>query len=231
MDISIDAGEGHDDAGLAPAVTSLNVACGGHTGTPESMARAVDLAAEWGLRVGAHPAYPDPGSSGRGPGLLVGPALEGAVRSQVETLLEVADRVGFSVTHVKAHGSLYNHAWLDQGTATAIAQAVRSVDPGLLVFCPPDSAQTRACLLAGLRSLPEVFLDRAYAAAGTLMDRSVAGAVLADPAALPGQLERLLRIEFDTMCVHGDNPAAATLLAEFHRLAPGLGLVPAPYPL
>jgi hypothetical protein len=45
IDLNADCGEGFDDAGLMEYVTSVNVACGGHVGTPESISRTIALAA------------------------------------------------------------------------------------------------------------------------------------------------------------------------------------------
>ena len=65
IDLNADAGEGFDDAGLLRYVTSVNIACGGHVGTPESIARTVVLAAAAGAGIGAHVAYPDRPNFGR----------------------------------------------------------------------------------------------------------------------------------------------------------------------
>ena len=46
IDLNADAGEGFDDAGLLEYVTSVNVSCGGHVGSSETIARTVALAAQ-----------------------------------------------------------------------------------------------------------------------------------------------------------------------------------------
>ena len=44
---------------LIKYVTTANVACGYHAGDPMVMDKVVRMAKERGLRVGAHPGYPD----------------------------------------------------------------------------------------------------------------------------------------------------------------------------
>ena len=50
IDLNADAGEGFDDEGLLKYVTSVNIACGGHVGSPDSIARTVFLATRAGAR-------------------------------------------------------------------------------------------------------------------------------------------------------------------------------------
>jgi len=65
IDLNADVGEGCDDEALFPFLTSANVACGMHAGSPAVMDRTVALALERGVRVGAHPGYADRENFGR----------------------------------------------------------------------------------------------------------------------------------------------------------------------
>ena len=65
IDLNADVGEGCDDEALLPFLTSANVACGMHAGTPGLMDRTVALALARGIRVGAHPGYADRENFGR----------------------------------------------------------------------------------------------------------------------------------------------------------------------
>ena len=65
VDLNADVGEGMDDATVLPYVTSANVACGMHAGDPTVMDETVKLALSRGVRVGAHPGYPDRANFGR----------------------------------------------------------------------------------------------------------------------------------------------------------------------
>ena len=66
IDLNCDLGEGApSDADLMPLITSANVCCGAHAGGPADSLAALRLAAAYGVRVGAHPGYPDREHFGR----------------------------------------------------------------------------------------------------------------------------------------------------------------------
>ena len=65
IDINCDMGEAYsiytcgDDEAIMPYITSANVACGFHASDPGVMHATVMLAKEHGVKVGAHPSFPD----------------------------------------------------------------------------------------------------------------------------------------------------------------------------
>ena len=68
IDLNCDMGELEDaahEAALMGYITSANIACGGHAGDARTMERTVRLALERGVRIGAHPGYPDRENFGR----------------------------------------------------------------------------------------------------------------------------------------------------------------------
>src|SRR5918995_7069129 len=66
IDLNCDLGEGcPHDAELMPLITSANIACGFHAGDPETALAVLLLAKKHGVRVGAHPSFPDRESFGR----------------------------------------------------------------------------------------------------------------------------------------------------------------------
>ena len=73
IDLNADVGEATDAAGLEVErtllglVSSVHVACGGHAGDDDSMTATVATALSRGVRVGAHPSYPDRAGFGRQP--------------------------------------------------------------------------------------------------------------------------------------------------------------------
>ncbi len=218
MDINADVGEGLDDETLMPYLTSVSVACGGHAGDRESMARTLAAASRHHLCAGAHPSYPDRENFGRVEIAISHDELAGSLLEQVTALSFVAADQGIRLSHVKAHGALYNRAWRDAAVAEVVAGVVAGFNPSLALFCPPGSAQEAAARQAKLRPVREVFLDRGYGADGLLISRGSAGDVLHDPAVLPRQLSNIAELQFETMCVHGDNPAALDLLRALPEL-------------
>ena len=68
IDLNCDMGELDDaahEAALMAYITSANIACGGHAGDAHTMERTARLALERGVRIGAHPGYPDRENFGR----------------------------------------------------------------------------------------------------------------------------------------------------------------------
>lgn len=231
VDLNTDAGESFgawalgDDAALLSQVTSVNVACGFHAGDPSVIRRTIRLAAAAGVRIGAHPGYPDLQGFGRRAMELTPPDVEDLVLYQVAAVLGIARAEGVRLAHVKPHGALYNGAARNPALASAIARAVASLDPSLVLVGLAGSALIEAAAEAGLPSAAEAFADRAYLADGSLAPRHLAGAVIHD-AALVGrraigivrdgrvrslESDRDIPVRADTLCIHGDTPGAAAL--------------------
>ncbi|MBT9177324.1 MAG: hypothetical protein DDT20_01657 [Firmicutes bacterium] len=206
---------GHDEL-IMPHITSANIACGFHAGDPSVMRKTVALAKAHGVRVGAHPGYPDLAGFGRRQmGLTPHEIYDGLVY-QIGALLGVARSQNAEVTHVKVHGALYNAAAVDERLATAIARAIRDVDSALWLVGMCGSEIIEAGLTAGLRVAREVFADRAYQADGTLVPRNLPGAVHTDVSLVVRQALDMVTKGFvtavsgeripvsaDTMCTRG----------------------------
>jgi UPF0271 protein len=231
IDLNADVGESlgpwamGDDEALIPLVTSVNVACGFHAGDPRTIERTVAIAVEAGAAIGAHPGYPDLVGFGRRDMAVAPDDLEAAIVYQVGAVAAFVRAAGAELRHVKAHGALYNTAARDAGIADAIADAVRSVDPQLVMVCLSRSAMVAAAQRAGLRHVEEAFADRAYLADGNLVPRRSPGAVVTDPAAIAERVaamakERTVRaidggavaLDARTVCVHGDTPGAVQVI-------------------
>ena len=134
IDLNSDLGEGDAyDEELLRIVSSCNVACGGHAGDAQSMAATVRCAIGNGVCVGAHPGYPDREGFGRVSGFLGGNALYESLTEQVTSLADIAGQLGARLTHVKAHGALYNDAVANSELADIIAR-VTAEAPGSPAF-------------------------------------------------------------------------------------------------
>jgi 5-oxoprolinase (ATP-hydrolysing) subunit A len=235
VDLNADVGEGMDDLGLMPYLTSASVAGGVHAGNPAVMDATVALALAHGVRVGAHPGYPDRANFGRIQMDLSAAAIEDVVFDQIAALDGIVRRHGARLAHVKPHGALYHAGAKDLDVARAIVAAVVRAGPGLVVVGPPRSRLLEAAREAGLDVAREGFADRRYRADGTLVPRGEPHALLTDPEEAAGQALSVARGHFvvaedgsrveivaDTICVHGDTPGAPAIarrIRETLRLA------------
>ena len=243
IDLNSDLGESFgpwpmgQDAALMTTITSANVACGFHAGDPSVMRQTVALAKNHDVAVGAHPGFPDLVGFGRREMKATPREVEDFVTYQVAALAGIAAAQGVRLQHVKPHGALYNQACRDAALADAIARAVAALDRSLILFGLPDSELLRAGERAGLRVAAEIFADRAYEADGSLVVRSKPGAVIHDPAivverAVTMARDRVVvatdgsfvRLEADTMCMHGDTPGSAELVRQIRGALEAAGV-------
>ena len=229
IDLNADAGESFgawamgDDEALLPHVTSINIACGFHAGDPSVIRHTIRVAAAAGVRIGAHPGYPDLQGFGRRAMALTPGEVEDLVLYQVAALLGIAHAEGVRLSHVKPHGALYNRTARDVALAAAVARAVAALDARLTLVGLAGSALMDAGAVGGLRVLSEAFPDRAYLADGSLAPRSVEGALVYEPDLVADRAVRIVRdgrvrsldgrtdvlVRADTLCIHGDTPGAA----------------------
>jgi len=238
IDLNADVGEGvGQDPALMPHITSANVACGVHAGSPAVMRETVLLAREHGVAVGAHPSFPDREGFGRRDLQLPPQQIEDMVVCQIEALAAIAAEEGVQLQHVKPHGALFNVAVRDRSVAEAIARATALVNPALILFGLPASELIAAGRAAGLQTACEVFADRAYRPDGTLVPRTQPGAVIDDAAQVLTRVAAIARehaviaidgtrvpITLDTICVHGDTPGAAALAARIRATLAASGI-------
>lgn len=219
IDLNADLGEEcGQDAALLRSITSASVACGRHAGSPTVMRDTVLLACEHGVAVGAHPGFDDRPNFGRFDLQLPTREITDLVVRQIEALASITVHACTKLQHVKAHGALYNMAVRDRRVADAIALAVASVDPSLILLGLPESELVAAGAAAGLRTAREAFADRAYRPDGTLVPRTEPGAVIHDPDQVLARVVALAqRSDVDTICVHGDTPGAADLARQIRE--------------
>jgi UPF0271 protein len=230
VDLNADVGESFgpytigDDAGLMRSVTSVSVAAGFHGGDPGVLRGTIQLARAHGLAVGAHPGFADRQGFGRREFVMSPQDVEDMVLYQIAAVAGVAAAEGLRLRHVKPHGALYNMAARDRRLAEAIVRAVAAFDVSLTLLGLPGSCLLEAAGAACLATAAEGFADRAYAADGSLAPRSVPGAVISDDESAAARTIRMvkegvvetldgttLRLDVQTVCVHGDTPGAAGL--------------------
>src|SRR5580700_9744034 len=200
IDLNCDLGEScgpwqmGNDAAMIELATSVNIACGFHAGDADIMRKTCELAKARGVSIGAHPGYRDLHGFGRRPfpGMKAS-EIENMVAYQIGALQAIATMAGHKVTHVKAHGALSNVACDDEGTARAIASAIKAVDPSLIFVVLANSKLVQAGEAANLALAHEVFADRAYEDDGTLVSRKKPGSVLHDPKQISERVVRMIQ--------------------------------------
>lgn len=253
VDLNSDLGEsfgqwtmGNDDAVLE-IVSSANIACGFHAGSPDGILKTLKAAKQRNVAIGAHVAYPDLVGFGRRNMDIASDELTADVIYQIGALQGLAKAVDLSVTYVKPHGALYNTIAHDKRQALAVIEAILAVDPQLTLVALAGSPLITFAKEKGLRVIAEAFADRAYHADGTLVSRKKEGAVLHDPELVAQRMLQLVQeggvesiegifttIQADSICVHGDSPDAVALAKSVKEILinHGVSIKPfAPLPL
>jgi 5-oxoprolinase (ATP-hydrolysing) subunit A len=216
IDLNCDMGELPDaahEAALMEHITSANIACGGHAGDEDTMERTARLAIERGVRIGAHPGYPDRANFGRIEVAMTADEIAATVQEQIRRLEAVVTRLGGSIVHVKPHGALYNVAVKNGEVARAIGEGVAAWNANIPIFGLAASPMLDVWREMGLKPVGEAFADRRYEPDGTLRNRKYPDALITDPSAAAAQALRLAREgKAQTICVHGDTPGSVEIL-------------------
>jgi len=207
IDLNCDLGEGAgSDADVLPLITTANVACGFHAGDPATAFATVANAARLGVRVGAHPGFPDREDFGRRELERTEQQVYEDCIYQIGALAGIARACGTGLSHVKAHGALYNMACRDDRYGRPVVAAAALF--GLPLLGLPGS-RIEALSAGQCPFFAEGFADRGYRPDGTLVPRSEPGAFVHDPAEAVRQALMLVHERgVRTLCVHGDNPQA-----------------------
>ncbi len=236
VDLNADLGESFGaytigmDSEVLRYITSANVACGYHAGDPLVMQKTVALAAERDTAVGAHPGFPDLMGFGRRNMNITPDEARAYIKYQVGALMAFTKSCGIKMQHVKPHGAFYNIAAVNDKLAEAICRGIYEVDPELIMLGLAGSAHIRAAEAVGLRTASEVFADRGYMEDGTLVPRSMEGAIIHDRNEAIARTVRMVKegvvetvtgkvipIKADSICVHGDNPDAVNFVKDIRE--------------
>lgn len=231
IDLNADIGEADtpewaaSEAAIVSAISSANIACGGHAGDEASMRLTVRNAKAAGVTIGAHPAYPDRENFGRR-SLILGQDIErdvlkASLRSQILALADICDAEDARLAYIKPHGALYNDSVFEAAKADLIAEVISELNMNLLFLGGPNSEMGRAASDHDLGFIAEGFIDRRYTDDGHLLSRKIDGAVIKDQAERLTQAIALatqkpvithsgksLLLKTGSLCVHGDSPGA-----------------------
>lgn len=230
IDLNSDLGESYgpwqmgDDESMLSIVSSANIACGGHASDPDTMLKTVQLAAENGVSIGAHPGFPDKEAFGRRLLPMSAAEVETLIASQVGALNGIAKLAGATVRYVKAHGALANWAAATPEIAQAVASAVKQSAPDCALLAISGTELEKAGARNNLKTYSEIFADRAYQSNGQLVPRNIEGSVIhdADQACerllqflktgdMPTIDGNIVKLNAESICIHGDNPAAVAM--------------------
>jgi UPF0271 protein len=236
IDLNSDLGESYgawsmgDDTAMLSIVSSANVACGFHAGDPAGIWKTVKAAAGKGVSIGAHVSYPDRVGFGRRDMDVTSGELIADVIYQIGALKGMAAAAGVTIGYVKPHGALYNRIAHDQKQGQAVIDAIKAIDPSLVLMGLANAPILKLAQASGLKIVAEAFADRAYTPDGQLVSRREQGAVLHDTQLIARRMLQLARertleaidgstikIDAQSICVHGDSPGAVAIAQEIRR--------------
>lgn len=226
IDINADLGEGFlFDEELMQMISSCNIACGGHTGTENSMRASIRLAIKNGVTIGAHPSYPNPEVFGREVMDISDEMLKKIIRDQILTLIRIAREEGTVVRYVKPHGALYNKAAVDRDMAILLVQVIQQIEPSVGLMGLAGSVLEEEAKKGYLFFIKEGFADRKYHQDGTLVSRQNSLGVIHSKEYVWEQVKHMIvhkkiisleenevALDVKSICFHGDIPEAVELL-------------------
>ncbi len=230
IDLNCDLGEGGGyDVELMPLLTSCSIACGGHFGDEVSMLKAVLLAKNHSVKIGAHPSYPDFENFGRESLKFEANVLKNSLKSQIIQLKSIADSNDYPLTHIKPHGALYNDANTKPEIAELLIDTLEELNLSLPLFVAYNSVISK--LASGIIDIfVEGFSDRNYNFDYTLVSRELPNAVIKTKVKVANHVlnivvknrveigeEHYIPIQVDTICMHSDTQNAIASLEYLRR--------------
>ncbi len=230
LHINLDAGEGVvNEEPLYRYVHALNIACGGHAGDAETIAKTLKAGAALGLDLGAHPSYPDREHFGRRTLEMSNEALRQSLVKQLELFDDQCQRLKIKWKHIKAHGALYNDLAQNASLADLYVEAIAPFSSGRTLYVQEHSVLAQKAKEKGLKCFHEYFIDRRYADRIRLLSRSDKRAIINTPEDSLTQL-RLMQngiledvmqgrhaIEPHTFCIHSDHENTEEILKRIHE--------------
>ena len=220
------------EAQVMPHIDQANIACGFHAGNPQIMDQTLALAKQHSVAVGAHPSYPDKFNFGRQSMSMAAPDLIACLNYQITRLDNIARQHAIGLAYVKPHGALYNDMMNNGHLRSAVMTAVSdsSCSTLMLQATANQEIHSQEAEMFGIQLIFEVFADRAYQDCGALVPRNQLGAILdkqdmlaqASQLAEHGSLKTIsgqqLRLDANSLCVHGDNPQAVSEIAQIRAI-------------
>ncbi len=240
LKLNCDMGEGFGvysmpfDEKIMPYIDIANLACGFHASDPLTMQKSIQLCKEHNVEISAHPSYPDLVGFGRREMACSSEEIEAFVLYQIGALSALCKSHNMEIKYIKPHGALYNSMMRDKDIFRAIVKAVAKFDTTVKLMILSSSQNNAYAKMAKeyrVGMLYEVFADRAYTNEGTLVSRLEKNAVINDKKRLKERAKLLikkgviksiegkkLKLQADTLCVHGDNESALKLIKSLYKI-------------
>jgi 5-oxoprolinase (ATP-hydrolysing) subunit A len=215
-----------DDEACMPYITHANIACGFHASDPRVMRDTVRLAKKHGLRIGAHPGFPDREGFGRREIRLTRDETAAMVIYQVGALTGFLEMEGVPLSHIKPHGALFGMAMKDEAMAHGIADAVEVFKTEVIAFA--NCVQEDVYKERGIPFSCEFYADLQYDDRGWQIITMEHDPV--DPATAVQRVLRAIKegkttsvsgrevtVRADSICVHSDTPGAVAVAKAVHE--------------
>lgn len=238
MKLNCDMGESFgawnmgNDHKVMPLVDMANIACGFHASDPNIMQHTVSLAEQHQVSIGAHPSYHDLQGFGRRSITYTPQEITNAVLYQTGALDAICKAHQTQVDYIKPHGALYNDMMRNQSIFEALLAAAKILRLPLMILATQNQDYDHLAKEHGVTLIKEAFIDRRYLSNGLLSPRTMDGSVMHEWEEIKHQVEAMLhnrpfksiegdeiKLQADTLCVHGDNPIAVEITAKVRALS------------
>ncbi|WP_439130235.1 5-oxoprolinase subunit PxpA [Polaribacter sp.] len=231
IDMNCDVGEGVENEHLMmPYISSCNIACGGHFGDATTIDKTMQLAIDNGVKIGAHPSFPDTENFGRKWMKISNDALQKSIENQMDLFLERLSFFNEKIHHIKPHGALYNAIAKNEEFATLFIKITEKYLKDVFLYVPYQSKIEEVALKYGVNIKYEAFADRNYTNELTLVSRQHKNALLVDENEVLQHVLSMIKyqnvktisgdiknIKAATFCVHSDTQNALEMVKYLHQ--------------
>ena len=224
------------DAAVMPYIDQASIACGFHAGDPMVIRNTLALAKAHHVVIGAHPSYQDLVGFGRRSMQCSSEEIISLMHYQIAAMDGMAASAGLTLDYVKPHGALYNDMMAQPDVRDAIMVSLSEYHRPLTLMLQAtlhNAEHQSAAERFGLDLCFEAFADRCYDDDGRLLARSKPSAIhnkekmlaqvhqLCNEGSVTTVNGNTLKLQADTLCVHGDNKAGVQAIQEICELING----------
>lgn len=234
IDINCDLGESNDEVAfrkeldILSYISSASISCAAHSGKEEYISNLIHSCKNRGVRIGAHPSYPDRENFGRKTLDISIDELKDSLLTQLEFIHRIASLHQAEISYIKPHGALYHEVMKGEDVTQLFIDLITAKYSNLSLMLMPESSGTTILSKAGIEIIREGFIDRKYQNDHSLVNRQEADALLNTANAVKQAIDMCIqgsvnskegpfKAEVDSLCVHGDSPNSLELLKALHK--------------